>query len=259
MISNSPTKSWRCIGWILASAARLLFSSSARIIWRTATIRSPSKNMCSVRQSPMPSAPNLRAWAASAGVSALARMPKVRNSSAHSISSAKSPLSSGCTVGTTPSMISPVLPSKVMNSPAFTTTPRTESVPALPSMRTSPAPATQGLPMPRATTAAWLVMPPVEVRMPSAACMPWMSSGLVSRRTRITFSPARACFSASSAENTALPDAAPGEAGRPLAITLRSPWDRAWDAAADRATTARCAPPPPSCRSGPRAPCRRRS
>ena len=89
------------------------------------------------------------------------------------------------------------------------------------SMRTSPAPATQGLPMPRATTAAWLVMPPVEVRMPSAACMPWMSSGLVSRRTRITFSPARACFSASSAVNTTLPEAAPGEAGRPLAITLR--------------------------------------
>ena len=88
-------------------------------------------------------------------------------------------------------------------------------------MRTSPAPATQGLPMPRATTAAWLVMPPVEVRMPSAACMPWMSSGEVSRRTRITFSPARACFSAASAVNTTLPEAAPGEAGRPLAITLR--------------------------------------
>jgi hypothetical protein len=77
----------------------------------------------------------------------------------------------------------------------FTVVPRTTSVPALASMRQSPAPATQGLPMPRATTAAWLVMPPVEVRMPSAACMPWMSSGEVSRRTRITFSPARACFS----------------------------------------------------------------
>ncbi len=31
--------------------------------------------------------------------------------------------------------------------------------------------------MPRATTAAWLVMPPRVVRMPTAACMPWMSSG----------------------------------------------------------------------------------
>ena len=31
---------------------------------------------------------------------------------------------------------------------------------------------TQGRPMPRATTAAWLVMPPRAVRMPLAACMP---------------------------------------------------------------------------------------
>ena len=43
--------------------------------------------------------------------------------------------------------------------------------------------------MPRATTAAWLVMPPRVVRMPLAACMPWMSSGLVSMRTRMTASP----------------------------------------------------------------------
>ena len=50
--------------------------------------------------------------------------------------------------------------------------------------------------MPRATTAAWLVMPPREVRMPLAACMPWMSSGEVSIRTRITASPAAAIFSA---------------------------------------------------------------
>ena len=45
--------------------------------------------------------------------------------------------------------------------------------------------------MPRATTAAWLVMPPRVVRMPSAACMPWMSSGLVSMRTRMTLRPSR--------------------------------------------------------------------
>ena len=48
-------------------------SLSARIISRTATMRSPSKNMCSVRQRPMPSAPNARAARASVGVSALAR------------------------------------------------------------------------------------------------------------------------------------------------------------------------------------------
>ena len=38
------------------------------------------------------------------------------------------------------------------------------------------APQTQALPLPRATTAAWLIMPPREVRMPLAACMPWMAS-----------------------------------------------------------------------------------
>ena len=76
--------------------------------------------------------------------------------------------------------------------------------------------------MPRATTAACEVMPPRVVRMPSAACMPWMSSGEVSTRTRMTFLPCDFSFSASSAENTISPAAAPGEAGRPVAITLRS-------------------------------------
>jgi hypothetical protein len=42
-------------------------SSSARIISRTATMRSPSKNMCSVRHRPMPSAPKC-APSASRGV-----------------------------------------------------------------------------------------------------------------------------------------------------------------------------------------------
>ncbi len=37
--------------------------------------------------------------------------------------------------------------------------------------------------MPRAITAAWLVLPPWLVRMPSAATMPFRSSGLVSQRT----------------------------------------------------------------------------
>ena len=44
--------------------------------------------------------------------------------------------------------------------------------------------------------------------------------GLVSTRQRMTVSPAAACFSASSAVNTILPEAAPGEAGRPRAIDL---------------------------------------
>ena len=75
--------------------------------------------------------------------------------------------------------------------------------------------------MPRATTAAWLVMPPRLVTIPRAACMPWMSSGLVSVRSRITASPRLARSSASSASKTTLPQAAPGDAGRPRASTRR--------------------------------------
>ena len=50
-------------------------------------------------------------------------------------------------------------------------------------------PTTQHFPMPRATTAACEVMPPRAVRIPCAAYMPPTSSGEVSGRTRMTFSP----------------------------------------------------------------------
>ena len=56
--SKIPSKSARCMGSSLASARRRPVSSRATIISRIAVMRSPSKNMCSVRQSPMPSAPN---------------------------------------------------------------------------------------------------------------------------------------------------------------------------------------------------------
>ena len=102
MISNSSTKSARCIGKSLASAARRAFSSSARIISRTAWMRSSSKNMCSVRHSPMPSAPNFTATRASFGVSALARTPSLRTASAQAISVPNSPESSGSTIGIRP-------------------------------------------------------------------------------------------------------------------------------------------------------------
>jgi hypothetical protein len=46
---------------------------SARIISRTASMRSPSKNMCSVRVRPMPWAPKAMAWAVCSGLSALVR------------------------------------------------------------------------------------------------------------------------------------------------------------------------------------------
>ncbi len=92
------------------------------------------------------------------------------------------------------------------------------------STSSSSAPQTQVLPMPRATTAAWEVLPPREVRIPSAAIMPSRSSGLVSRRTRMTFSPERDHLTAVYESKTALPTAAPGEAAmpRPTFSTLAS-------------------------------------
>jgi hypothetical protein len=98
------------------------------IICRTAPIRAGSKNMCSVRQRPMPSAPNLRAVSASSGVSALARTFMRRLSSAHSINCAKSPDSDGSIIGTEPANTSPVAPSIVIVSPARITLPPADSV-----------------------------------------------------------------------------------------------------------------------------------
>ena len=83
-------------------------------------------------------------------------------------------------------------------------------------MAMSPHPDTQQVPMPLATTAAWLVIPPLTVRIPCEAFIPVISSGEVSSRTRTTFSPLAFHASASSAENTILPQAAPGDAPSPL-------------------------------------------
>ena len=66
------------------------------------------------------------------------------------------------------------------------------------------------------------VMPPCAVRMPAACIIPWMSSGVVSQRTRMTLSPALPRSSAVSASNTIAPDAAPGDAFRPFAATSYS-------------------------------------
>ena len=84
-----------------------------------APIRFSSKNMCSVRQSPIPSAPNLTAARASAGVSALARTLSLRAASAHFISVANSPASSGSRIATLPASTCPVEPSMVIVSPFF--------------------------------------------------------------------------------------------------------------------------------------------
>ena len=170
----------------------------------------------------MPSAPNCRATRQSSGVSALVRTFIRRPASAHTISVPKSPTSSGSTVGTRPAITSPEEPSSVMISPSRNSRLPARSTPAPTSMEIPPAPETQGRPIPRATTAACDVMPPRAVRMPRAACIPWISSGDVSTRTRMTSSPAAARVTALSAVNTTAPDAAPGDAGRPRVITSRA-------------------------------------
>ena len=81
----------------------------------------------------------------------------------------------------------------------------------------APHPATQQRPIPRATTAAWLVRPPRTVRMPSAAIMPSISSGEVSSLTRMTLPFLMALRFTSSAVKYTIPVAAPGEAGSPAA------------------------------------------
>ena len=66
-------------------------------------------------------------------------------------------------------------------------------------------PVTHGVPIPRATTAAWEVRPPCAVRIPAAWIIPWKSSGVVSQRTRMTLSPALPRSSAVFASKTIAP------------------------------------------------------
>ena len=158
MAVKIPIKSLRCSGRSFLSATLRSDLFSARIISRIAIIRSPSKNMCSVRQRPMPWAPKSRARRASAGVSALVRTSMVRYLSDHFITVAKSSESLGVCVAISPTITSPVEPSIDSTSLWVNVLPPTLILRAFASIRISPAPATQQRPQPRATTAAWLVI-----------------------------------------------------------------------------------------------------
>ncbi len=105
-----------------------------------------------------------------------------------------------------------------MTSPSLITAP--PAVKLFPVIFSDSAPTMAGLPQPRATTAACDTRPPRVVRMPSATIIPCTSSGEVSLRTRITFSPRFDASSASSAVKYTWPTAAPGEAPRPLATAV---------------------------------------
>ena len=83
MIRNNSMKSARCIGNKRSKTERRSCAASAKIISRITVNRSTSKNMCSVRHSPMPCASKLRAVCASRGVSAFARTRISQFSAAH--------------------------------------------------------------------------------------------------------------------------------------------------------------------------------
>ena len=221
MARKIPLKSSRCMGFSLSSAARSSArrsgSSAAMIMSRTIGMRSVAKNMCSVRTSPMPSAPNERARAASSGVSALARTPSLRYRSAQPRNSWANPLTSGVVRSIASRITSPVSPSMAITSPSRTMRPPASNTRRSSWTTMSLAPTMHGLPMPTATTAACEVRPPRAVTMPSAAYMPATSSGEVSGRTRITCWPFFASSTARSASNTTWPTAPPGAAGRPRA------------------------------------------
>ena len=222
MISNSSTKSSRCIGNSCPSASARSSGLSAKIISRMTVKRSCSKNMCSVRHSPMPWASNLRAMRASAGVSALARTPISQISPAHCIRLANAASTAASCIWVVPTIAWPELPSMVIISPSLKTLP---SLAVMVFSRLSIcipiAPTTQGRPKPRAITAAWLVMPPRMVRTATAAFMPRTSSGVVSPRTKTHGSPRAALACASFEPNTIRPLAAPGLAAIPVSKISR--------------------------------------
>ena len=90
-----------------------------KIISLTDKILSSSKNICSVLQRPIPSAPNSLAVLLSKGVSELVLIFSFLNLSAQLISLEKSPEISGLTVLTSPFIILPVDPSIVIKSPSL--------------------------------------------------------------------------------------------------------------------------------------------
>ena len=122
------------------------------------------------------------------------------DSSAQPSTVSKASLISGSSSATSSAVTAPVLPSMAISvALAAARCSPTRIRLALRSIFRSPAPATQGLPIPRATSAAWLALPPLLVRMPLAAWKPATSSASVNGRTRITSRPSSAAATASSA------------------------------------------------------------
>ena len=134
-VSDSPAA---CRASAAARASRFAFARVARwatrIAPRTISSRSPSRNMCSVRQRPIPWAPYDRAWAASSGLSAFVQTPIRRIPSAQPRIVWSSGWSSkrASTVGSAPWYSAPVEPSRLTQSPSLNEVPVTAHVAPLP-------------------------------------------------------------------------------------------------------------------------------
>ena len=167
-----------------------------------------SKNMCSVRTGRCPRR-RISARCGVERVSALARTFMLAHRVGPFHQAAKSPDSAGSMVGTSPSITSPVPPSMVMTSPVADRAARRHQRCLRRSRPEVAGAGDAGLPMPRATTAAWLVMPPRVVRMPTGGMHAVDVLGLVSPGPGSRLALA-ARSSASSAVNTTAAEAAPG-------------------------------------------------
>ena len=155
-----PMKSSRWIGSSLARAVLRLSDVLGAGSSRACGMRSWPKNMCSVRHRPMPSAPNFARHLGivrRVGVGAhlqravlvgpLHELGEVAGHLGAPASSCPEHLAGGAVQGD---------PVALVDRRAV----RRVNCLSSSSIVMSPAPATQGLPMPRATTAAWEVMPP---------------------------------------------------------------------------------------------------
>ena len=192
---------------------------AARIISRTARMRSGSKNMCSVRQRPMPSAPNARATLGvvrRVGVGAHLQAPGLVDPP---ISVSKSVVELGLDQRRAPSITSPVVPSSDDHVALRTTTsPLGVWTPEQPSRVVDLERAAAGdAALAHAARDHRRVRGHAAARGqdPSAAFMPLDVLGRRLARTRIDVLAAlAAAASASSAVNTTLPTAAPGDAAQ---------------------------------------------
>ena len=146
-----------------------------------------------------------------------------RSSSAQPVIVSEVLVSCGGTSGTAPSITSPVAPSIVITSPSCTHRAADAEQPRLGvdldllGARPRTACPCRARPPPRARSCRR-----ERSGRPAPARMPWMSSGVVSSRTRITSSPVLAARLRLSASKTTAPTAAPGDAVRPWAISARA-------------------------------------